>query len=267
MRTEPPVASSRGPGPDRTMRDGEHGPAFVDARVRSFTRRGTRLKPRLAKVWEERGDVVLDVPMMTETGVADHARLDLDGAFGNGLTTGGRLVVEIGCGAGEQIVHAALAEPGTRFLGLEVWQPGLARTLARVLDEGATNVRLLGVDAEQALPILLPAGSVDELWTFFPDPWRKSKHHKRRIVSPEFAAVVAGLLAPGGTWRLATDWANYAQQMITVLDAAPAFELTVEAGRWPGRTLTRFERRGVEDGREVTDLTAVRRRVEDMPDG
>lgn len=224
------------------------------ARVRSFTRRNTRLKPRQAAAWDHRSGVVLEVPTTTPTSVAEDARLDLDAAFGRDT---GRLVVEIGCGAGEQIVHDALAHPEDRYLGVEVWQPGLARTLTRVLDAGADNVRLLGIDAEQALPILLPSRSIDELWTFFPDPWRKKKHHKRRLVSPEFARVVADLLAPGGVWRLATDWASYAEQMVEVLGAEPRFDLTVETERWDGRTLTRFEKRGIDEGRPATDLTAV----------
>lgn len=229
-------------------------------RIRSFTRRSGRLKPRQERAWESREGVVLDVPMVSATAVSSFARLDLDHVLGPAPSAGSRLVVEIGCGAGEQIAHAARRHPEDRFLGLEVWLPGLARTVARVREVGADNVHLLGVDAEQALPLLLAPGTVDELWTFFPDPWRKPRHRKRRLVSPDFAAVVAELLAPGGTWRLATDWPNYADQMVAVLSGEPALELTVEPDRWEGRTLTRFERRGQDEGRPITDLTAVRRR-------
>ncbi|MGO1560639.1 tRNA (guanine46-N7-)-methyltransferase [Actinomycetales bacterium JB111] len=239
---------------DLTGADGER-PAG-HARVRSFTRRGSRLNERQATVWAERGEIVLDLPTATSTTIPDDTVLDLAGAFGR---DDGRLVVEIGCGAGEQLAHAAAAAPEDRFLGVEVWLPGLVRTLGRVKEAGSTNVRLAGVDAAQALPILLPAGSVDEVWTFFPDPWPKSRHHKRRIVDAAFAATIARLLAPGGVWRLATDWADYADQMVEVLRASEDLELTVEPERWSGRTLTRFERRGRREGRVITDLTAVRR--------
>lgn len=226
------------------------------ARVRSFTRRGSRLNERQEALWADRAGIVLDLPEATATTIPDDTVFDLAAEYGR---TDGRLVVEVGCGAGEQFAHAAAAAPGDRFLGLEVWRPGLVRTLGRLREAGSTNARLAEADAAQALPILLPAGSVDEVWTFFPDPWPKSKHHKRRIVDGDFAAMIARLLAPGGVWRLATDWADYAEQMIAVLEASDHLDLTIEPERWAGRTLTRFEQRGLDEGRAITDLTAVRR--------
>ncbi|MCW2758653.1 MAG: tRNA ((7)-)-methyltransferase, partial [Nocardioidaceae bacterium] len=105
---------------------------------------------------------------------------------------------------------------------------------------------------------LLEPGSVAELWTFFPDPWPKTRHHKRRLVQPDFAHAAALALEPGGVWRLATDWAAYAEQMREVLDAEPLLEGGVTE-RWSPRPVTRFEGRGAEAGREITDLAYVRR--------
>ncbi|MGZ6745864.1 MAG: tRNA (guanine(46)-N(7))-methyltransferase TrmB, partial [Nocardioides sp.] len=114
-----------------------------------------------------------------------------------------------------------------------------------------------GVDAVWSLEHLLGPGSLAGLWTFFPDPWHKKKHHKRRLVDPAFAALAASRLAVGAEWRLATDWADYAEQMVEVLDAEPLLEGGVTP-RWEERPLTRFERKGLEKGRDITDLRYVR---------
>jgi tRNA (guanine-N7-)-methyltransferase len=130
--------------------------------------------------------------------------------------------------------------------------------MGRVAAAGATNVRFCSVDAVWSLEHLLAPGSLHELWTFFPDPWHKLRHHKRRLVNPAFAAVAASRLEPGGWWRLATDWAAYAEQMVAVLDAEPTLEGGV-VDRWGDRPVTRFERKGRAVGRDITDL-AYRRR-------
>ena len=126
---------------------------------------------------------------------------------------------------------------------------------------GVRNLRLVEANAPEVLEHLLPTASVDELWVFFPDPWHKKKHTKRRLVAPEFARIAAQALRPGGTLRLATDWQDYADQMRAVLDAAPAFDRAF-AGEWAerfeGRVLTAFERKGIRVGRDIRDLTYVR---------
>jgi tRNA (guanine-N7-)-methyltransferase len=147
----------------------------------------------------------------------------------------------------------AAARPGCNVLALEVWLPGVAASLAEVAAAGAQNVRFCSVDAVWSLQHLVPAGGLEELWTFFPDPWPKARHHKRRLVQPDFAALVASRLRPGGAWRLATDWAPYAEHMQAVLDAEPALEGGV-VERWAERPVTKFERKGLEVGREITDL-------------
>jgi tRNA (guanine-N7-)-methyltransferase len=142
-------------------------------------------------------------------------------------------------------------------LALEVWRPGVAETLGRLAEAGAGNVRLCGVDAVWSMEHLIAPGGVAELWTFFPDPWHKKRHHKRRLVTPEFARLAASRLRPGGVWRLATDWGDYAEQMVEVLDAEPALSGGV-VERWADRPVTRFERKGVNAGRSITDLAYCR---------
>ena len=131
-----------------------------------------------------------------------------------------------------------------------MWGPGIADALAKVAEAGADNVRFCGVDAVWSLEHLLAPGSLTELWTFFPDPWHKNKHHKRRLVTPANAAVAAAGWRPGGVWRLATDWAEYAEQMIEVLDAEPRLK-GGRVERWEERPLTRFERKGPREDRDI----------------
>mgnify|MGYP006174960093 CR=1 FL=1 len=129
------------------------------------------------------------------------------------------------------------------FLYLPYHAPSGSANLERT---GAENVRMISVDAVWSMEHLLDPGQVHELWTFFPDPWPKKRHHKRRLVDARFAGLVAGALVPGGRWRLATDWADYADQMQEVLDAEPTLE-GGRAERWAERPLTRFERKGLTD--------------------
>ncbi len=170
-------------------------------------------------------------------------------------------MVEIGSGVGEATVALAARRPLHDVLGIEVWLPGVADTFHHMERAGVDNVRMMSVDAVWTVEHLLGEGSLEELWTFFPDPWRKQRHHRRRLVRPDFARLAASRLRPGGLWRLATDWPPYAEQMAEVLDAEPLLENVHDgpAPRWEDRPLTRFERRGLEAGRPVTDL-AYRRR-------
>ncbi|WP_082569374.1 tRNA (guanosine(46)-N7)-methyltransferase TrmB [Microbacterium sp. Root180] len=168
------------------------------------------------------------------------------------------LVVEIGSGQGHAIVHAASSRPETDFLAIEVFRAGLARTMLDADKAGARNLRLVEANAPEVLEHLLPEASVAELWVFFPDPWHKKKHTKRRLVTASFAALAAHALADDGMLRLATDWEDYALQMRTVLDGAADFEAAFEgewAPRFDGRVLTAFERKGARVGRDIRDLS------------
>jgi tRNA (guanine-N7-)-methyltransferase len=229
----------------------------------SFVRRDTRLRPRLQQAWDtHQGTWVLDVPRVQGSmSVSPGYLLDAERDFGRAA----QLVVEIGSGTGDAVIQAALARPGTNFLAVEVYLPGLAATVAKIVRHELTNVRLVHADAVQVLEHMLGRGSAAEIWVFFADPWHKNRHHKRRLVNPGFAELAASRLAPGGTLRLATDWADYATQMRDILGACasltnPYGGLTPperEAGfapRFDGRVMTRFERKAVTLGRTIYDL-------------
>lgn len=212
--------------------------------VLSYSRRGARFTPNQAAAWAEHQDKWV---------IPDEA-VDRPGfAWSQWFGREAPLIVEIGSGVGEATAALAATRPANDVLAFEVWRPGVADTLWKLAEAGADNVRLCSVDAVWSLEHLLGERSVSELWTFFPDPWHKKKHHKRRLVNPAFARLVASRLVAGGTWRLATDWADYAEQMVEVLDAEPGLEGGV-AERWSERPVTRFERKGLAVGRTITDL-------------
>ena len=217
--------------------------------VLSYSRRGGRFTPSQQASWDahHRDWVVPDAAV-------DEPSFSWPGVFGREAP----VIVEIGSGVGEATAVLAAQRPSYDVVALEVWRPGVAHTLGLLADEGADNVRLLSVDAVWCLENLFEPDGIEELWTFFPDPWPKQRHHKRRLVTPEFAGLVGSRLRPGGLWRLATDWAEYAEQMRVVLDAEP----TLEGGpteRWADRPVTKFERKGINAGRTIADL-AYRRR-------
>ena len=186
--------------------------------------------------------------------VADHVRLDPVEIFGREAP----LFVEIGSGQGHAILHASAAHPERNFLAVEVFRAGLARTIIRAEVAGLTNLRLAEVNAPELLQKSLAPGSIDELWVFFPDPWAKSRHQKRRLVDAEFAEIAARSLRPGGVLRLATDWEEYAGQMRQVRRRAPSRSRDFEgewAERYEGRVLTAFETKGTNKGRAIRDLS------------
>ena len=217
--------------------------------VLSYSRRGSRFTPRQAAAWEAHHEkwVIPDEAV-------DQPGFDLSAWFGRRAP----LIVEIGSGIGEATAALAAARPDHDVLALEVWRPGVADTLWQLDEAGAGNVRLCSVDAVWMLGHVVPEGGLAELWTFFPDPWPKTRHHKRRLVDGPFAALAASRLAPGAPWRLATDWADYAEQMQEVLDAEPALT-GGRVERWADRPLTRFERKGLAVDREIVDLVYRRR--------
>jgi tRNA (guanine-N7-)-methyltransferase len=225
----------------------------VHREVTSFVRRSARMRDSLRRTYEgQLGRLVLDVPQgELRTSVADDAvELDLAATFGRTAP----VVVEIGCGPGDSLVPMARARPEVDVLAFEVYEPAVAALVARLVREGVPNVRVAPVDAVAGLARLVPAGALAEVWTFFPDPWPKSRHHKRRLVDPAFADLVASRLRPGGLWRLATDWADYADQMRTVLDGHPAFVGEDDGHSRRDRPVTRFEQRGLAEDRAITDL-------------
>ena len=166
------------------------------------------------------------------------------------------LVVEIGSGMGEATVEMAAADPGRGYLAVEIHTPGVANLLAVVEERGLTNVR---VAFEDALGLMrrVPAGTLDAVHAFFPDPWPKARHHKRRLIQPAHVALLASRLGAGGTFWCATDWAEYAAAMRATLAADPLL-VERDAGA-DSRPVTKFEKRGRDAGRAVRDLAFTRR--------
>ncbi|GAA2185667.1 tRNA (guanosine(46)-N7)-methyltransferase TrmB [Leucobacter alluvii] len=222
----------------------------------SFVRRSGRMTPSQERAWADHAEkYVLDIAHgPAATSVADGETGDPEQIFGRTAP----LIVEVGSGQGHAILHASQTRPDTNFLAIEVFRAGLARTIIRAEVAGVENLRLAEVNAPELLEKYLPAGSVDEIWVFFPDPWKKVRHHKRRLVNDDFARVARRALRPGGVLRLATDWENYAEHMRQVLDAAEGFERDFSgewAERFDGRILTAFEEKGIDKDRRIRDLT------------
>jgi len=232
-------------------------------RTVSFVRRESPLGPDVQRAWDDNYErLVIDVPR-TDASMSVARGFELDAAREFGRVA--PLVVEIGSGTGDAVVQGAQARPGTNFLAVEVYANGLASTVTKIVHHNLTNVRLVHADAVQVLKHMLRPQSVAELWIFFADPWHKNRHHKRRLVNPAFAELAASRLAPGGTLRLATDWADYALQMRDVLagcdsltnphaDATHGGDSHGFAPRFAGRAMTRFEEKGLASGRAIYDL-------------
>ncbi|WP_115727588.1 tRNA (guanosine(46)-N7)-methyltransferase TrmB [Actinomyces culturomici] len=258
---------------ERSSRPGEapDGAVYL-ARTKSFTRRTRELPGNLKRTWDEHaGRYVVEVERaIGYTTVAETVRLDPAELFGRVAP----LTIEIGSGTGEQIVESASAHPERDYLAFEVWVPGIAKLVSKAVAAGVENIRVVEADAQLALPIVFADAVAEEVWTFFPDPWRKARHRKRRLVSDAFAPEVARVLVDGGIWRLATDWDDYAWQMRDVVEACDLFENPYAgerpdpadpeparggfAPRFAGRVVTHFETRGIDAGRRAHDLVAVR---------
>ena len=226
--TPPPDETGTAPRPLRT--------------VRSFVPRAGRMTRAQHRAWQD---------LWPRLGLDPAgSMLDLDAAFGRCA----RRTVEIGFGNGEALVALAAAQPAEDFLGIEVHRPGVGHLMLRCEELAVGNLRIVSQDAVDVLEQRLPPACLDEVLLYFPDPWPKKRHHKRRLVQPAFVHDAATALAEGGVWRLATDWAEYADAMRAALDAEPMLTGGVTE-RWEERPLTRFERRGLDEGRAVIDLT------------
>lgn len=171
------------------------------------------------------------------------------------------LVLEIGFGMGAATAEIATHRPDTDFLGVEVHVPGVGALLKRIGESGLTNLRIIQHDAVEVLQQMIAPASLAGVHIFFPDPWHKKKHNKRRLIQPPLVALLASRLAPGGVLHCATDWQPYAEQMLEVLSAEPLLHNTADgyAPRPDYRPLTKFEARGLKLGHGVWDL--VFRRV------
>jgi tRNA (guanine-N7-)-methyltransferase len=213
--------------------------------VRSFVRRAGRQTPAqqraLIELWPRFG--------LT----ADETLLELPSLFGRDAPC----TLEIGFGNGDHLAARAVAEPQRNFLGVEVHRPGIGHLLRTAAAANLVNLRVAEQDAVVLLRERIAPDTLDEVQILFPDPWPKKRHHKRRLIQPEFAALVASRLRHGGRLHVATDWAPYAEQMRVVLDGCPLLA-TVTNEQLISRATTRFEQRGLRLGHDVCDLTYVR---------
>lgn len=249
----------------------------------SYVRRSEKLNDRLARAWGEYSSRYLLDLGQEEGSLAVDENLHCDADMVRSIW--GReapLIVEIGSGQGENVVASAREHPERNYLALEVYQPGLAHTMLMAGKSDLDNLRLAQVNAPDLLA-RMAQGLIAEVWTFFPDPWPKMKHHKRRLVQPALADVLSDCLEPGGVWRIATDIEDYSLHVHEVMDGNPRFrnlgDLPVslptrhvgkgtadqaaalphatfmESERFEGRIVTNFERKGIEAGRVIHDLT------------
>jgi tRNA (guanine-N7-)-methyltransferase len=216
------------------------------SKVKSYVKREGRLtkgqEKALADYWPTMGIDYADAP------------LSLSDVFGRTAP----VVVEIGFGMGKSLVEMAAASPDKDFIGIEVHRPGVGACLSDAGDQGVENLRVMEHDAVEVLKNMIPDGSLSRLQLFFPDPWHKKRHHKRRIVQSEFAELVRTKLAIGGCFHMATDWEAYAEHMAEVMNNAPGYTNTAEEGdyvpRPEYRPITKFETRGQKLGHGVWDL-------------
>jgi tRNA (guanine-N7-)-methyltransferase len=180
-------------------------------------------------------------------------KLDLEALFGRSAP----VILEIGFGNGESLLQQAVSRPEQDFLGIEVHRPGVGRLLHLADDAGISNLRVINHDAVEVLQQQIPDNSLDCVQLFFPDPWHKKRHHKRRIVSAAFVTLIHHKLKAGGRFHLATDWQDYAEYMLATMEQADGFSNTAGKGHFANQTdrpPTKFEHRGRRLGHGVWDL-------------
>ncbi len=215
-------------------------------RIRSFVRREGRMTASQQRAMDEQWPIY---------GVDYQAqRLDLAELFGRDAPK----VLEIGFGMGDSLAQMAAAHPEWDYFGIEVHRPGVGRLLMLREEQQLTNLRVSHHDAVEVLEQQIPPHSLDRVQLFFPDPWHKKRHHKRRIVQPQFIDLLAERLKPGGILHMATDWENYAEHMQAVMEPRDDFRNLAGAGHFSprpeSRPVTKFERRGERLGHGVWDL-------------
>jgi tRNA (guanine-N7-)-methyltransferase len=218
--------------------------------IRSFVVRAGRMGPGQVRALAELGPRFV-LPYQSQ-------RVDFDAVFGRSAPR----VLEIGFGMGDATAAIAQALPGTDFIGVEVHTPGVGALLKRIGEMNLANLRLIQHDAVEVLEHMIAPDSLAGVHVFFPDPWHKKKHNKRRLIQPEFVHRLVDRIAPGGYLHCATDWQPYAEQMLEVLSAEPLLRNTASgyAPKPDYRPLTKFENRGLKLGHGVWDLVFSRPR-------
>jgi tRNA (guanine-N7-)-methyltransferase len=222
--------------------------------IRSFVLRQGRMSPAQQRACDE---------LYPRYGVNPSAPLDLAAIFGRSTP----VVLEIGFGMGETTAAIAAAQPGVDFLGVEMHSPGVGALLRRVESMQLANVRVLRHDAVDVVTRMIAAASLAGIHVYFPDPWPKKRHHKRRLLKPPFVHALAAALAPGGYLHIATDWAPYPEEILATLAAEPLLANTANgfAARPAWRPLTKFEQRGLARGHGVFDVLFTSARAQAAP--
>ena len=219
-------------------------------RIRSYVLRTGRMTPVQRRALEEHWQ---------HWGLEyNGCELAYDAVFGRS----GPVVLEIGFGMGQSLVAMAAEKPETNFIGIEVHKPGVGKLLHSMEEHGLANIRIYCHDAVEILRDCIPDASVDTVQIFFPDPWHKKRHNKRRLIQPAFVAQLIRKLKPGGILHLATDWEDYAYQMMDVLEAVEGLSNSAGDGQFAPRPqyrpMTKFEMRGERLGHGVWDLVFFR---------
>ena len=217
--------------------------------IRSYVLRQGRFSPAQQRAYAE---------LLPRFGLPYRAQpLDWRAVFGRDAP----VVVEIGFGMGETTARIAAENPGTDYLAIEVHSPGVGSLLKRMAETAIANIRIVQHDAVEVLRDMVPPASVAAIHIFFPDPWPKKRHHKRRLLQRDFAGLAASKLAAGGLLHVATDWREYADEVLAVLEATPGLANTARgfAPRPASRPETKFERRGRLLGHGVFDIVFVRK--------
>jgi len=221
--------------------------------IRSFVRREGRLTPGQKRALKD---------LLPRYGIefSDNC-LDFSEVFGNSKS----VTLEIGFGNGESLAQMAREQPEYNFIGVEVHRPGIGHLLQLIERNHLSNIRVIHADAMEVLETMIAADSLDTLQLFFPDPWPKKRHHKRRIICSDFTRLVANKLTPGGILHIATDWLHYAETVLEILEKSPWFDnLSATATYTPRpvtRPVTKFERRGLKLGHGVRDLMFRRNQI------
>ena len=217
--------------------------------IRSYVLRQGRFSPAQRRAYAE---------LLPRFGLPYRAELlDWSAVFGRSAP----VVVEVGFGMGETTAQIAAANPGIDYLAIEVHSPGVGTLLKRMAEDGIENIRIVQHDAVEVLRDMVAPASVSAIYIFFPDPWPKKRHHKRRLLQREFAELAATRLAPGGVLHVATDWREYADEVLALLEATPALANTARgfAPRPAWRPETKFEKRGRRLGHGVWDIVFERK--------
>jgi len=230
--------------------DTEPGSQKVLRRIRSFVKREGRMTSAQLRAIEE---------LWPRYGVEPGQPINFRDLFQRDCP----VVLEIGFGNGESLAAMAEQNPDRCYLGVEVHRPGVGSLLLNIERLGLTNLRVSMTDSVELLQNQIPDESLSAVQVFFPDPWPKARHHKRRLIQPDFVQLLRRKLKPGGTLHLATDWADYAEHMILVMEAADGFRNAAGQGQFlprpDWRPETKFERRGIRLGHPVSDLLYTRR--------